>query len=321
MKYQLLRMVTTCGWALLGVILASFSGARASNLTLPETPAAAASLTAEAKPRTSDGFGAEDLPKGWELQNPRSKPDPKAFEHRSMFRSAVGGGLGFPDLIPLEGYFFVGRYFGLRGFYSLPYPFKIRVELPADDISAKNGFKFANPDVNINFQATYGPHYGADALVLPFGGAFYVGLGISHRRIHVEGGAESPLIICKANDPRPCSEQEAVIVTKTQLAVHANVTTQSWMLRTMVGWFWELGDDFYFNTQLGVARPYSVDRDVSVTSNAVTPDNASGEDLSPTLQQVKVEKEAELNGKLIEALEPYDSKTLPLVGFSFGLRF
>ena len=267
------------------------------------------------------GFGARDLPGDWELKNPKRRPDPKGFTPEHFFRTAIGGGLGFPDLFPLEGYVFAGRYLGLRGFYSIPYPFKVRVEMPADDIQAKQGLKFANPDLNINFDASYGPHYGFDFLAFPFGGSFYTGFGVAHRRIHISGGGESPVVICSGNQAKPCSEQDSVVVTKTQLTLQGDVTTQSWMTRAMVGWYWELGEDFYFNTQLGFARPYRVDRDVSITASVTTPNNPSGQDLSPLLKELKAQKEAELEGKAVEAIEPYDSKTLPLIAASLGIRF
>ena len=52
-------------------------------------------------------------------------------------------------------------------------PFNVRVELPADDIAAKQGVKIGYPAATLNFKAHWGPHYGMDALVFPFANAFF----------------------------------------------------------------------------------------------------------------------------------------------------
>ncbi len=269
-------------------------------------------------------------------ENQRSLPDPYGeYEYveskrgrknvRPWYqpRMALGVGLSVPELLPIEGYFFFGKYAGLRLFYTPPMHFNIRVEMPADVVSTKKGVAVANPDFDIRFKATYGAHYGAEAMVFPFAGSFFLASGLSHRRMKLVGDAQSPVLVCSiieaAKDP-PCGDPNASIRTRTELAIHADAETSALLARGAIGGFWNVGSFGYFMVNLGATKPVKVYRDVKVTTDLDTPE-AEDEEVKGALAQVKSEREADLDAKAVKAMRPVDEKLLPIFGIAAGVRF
>jgi hypothetical protein len=237
-------------------------------------------------------------------------------------RAALGIGLNVPELVPVEGWLFFGRYVGLRFFYTPPMPFKIRIEMPSDVISTKNDVAVANPDFTIRMKAVYGAHYGAEALVFPWGGSFFLAGGLSHRRMHLTGEAKSPILVCSlieaAKEP-PCADPEARIETATQLEIKASVETTALLARASVGWFWHVGRTGYFMANAGATKPTHVRRTVHVTTAVDTP--SQDDSISDAVQQVKTERERDLEDKAVVAMRPVDQKALPILGIAAGIRF
>lgn len=238
-------------------------------------------------------------------------------------RSAIGVGLNFPELIPFEGYLFFGRYFGLRLFYTPPLPFNIRVEMPADVISTRRQVGVANPDFTIRLKATYGAHYGAEALVFPFGGSFFIATGVSHRSMRLIGDAKSPILVCSlieaAKEP-PCGDPAARIETQTELEIKADARTTALLTRASVGWFWDVGSWGYLMFNAGVTKPSHIRRNVKVEANLDQPSTVD-EEVSGALAQVKAEREADLAEKAKNEMRPVDQKMLPILGLAAGIRF
>ncbi len=238
-------------------------------------------------------------------------------------RTALGVGLNVPELVPIEGYFFFGKYAGLRLFYAPPMRFNIRVEMPSDVISAKKGVVVANPDFEVRFKATYGAHYGAEAMVFPFAGSFFLSSGLSHRRMKLVGDAHSPVLVCSLIEGAkedPCSDPAASIRTRTELRVHADAETTALLARGAIGGFWNVGSFGYFMVNLGASKPLKVYRDVTVTTELDTPQEEE-EEVKGALAQVKSEREDELNEKAVKAMRPVDEKLLPIFGIAAGVRF
>jgi hypothetical protein len=201
-------------------------------------------------------------------------------------------------------------------------PFGIRVEMPSDVISAKQGLAVANPPFNAAFKGTYGASYGADILVFPFAGSFFVGAGLSERRLKIEGDAESPILACSvieaAKEP-PCGDPNARIETRTRLAIQADLATASMVNSLQAGWFARLGSSAYLTFQFGYAKPWNINRQVSVFASLEAPSSTPSE-ITGALADIRTEKEDEMRTKVLQEITTYDEKGQPILAVSAGIR-
>lgn len=238
-------------------------------------------------------------------------------------KAALGVGANIPELLPIEGFLFFGRFIALRAFYTPPLPINIRVEMPSDVISARGGIAVANPAFTIRGKATYGAHYGLEALVFPFGGSFFLSSGISHRRMRLVANASSPVLVCSAleaqKDP-PCGDGSASIQTRTEIKVDADVETEALLLRAALGGFWHVGNFGYFTANIGATKPTSVKRHAQVSAALTTPESDNPE-ITGALAQIRSEREKDLQDKALGQMRPVDEKILPILGIGAGVRF
>ncbi len=237
-------------------------------------------------------------------------------------RVALGIGLNFPELTPLEAYLMFGRWWGLRFFYTPPLPFNIRIEMPSDVLSSKNGIAVANPDFTIRMKAIYGPQYGAELVGFPVGGSFFVSGGASYRKMEVRGSARSPILVCSAIEAQkepPCPDPKARLTTDTQLQLDADAVTSAVLGRASVGWFWHVGSAGYLTLSGGATKPTRLHRNVKVRATVDSP--GDNDDINGALAAVKHEKEADLEKKAVKEMRPVDEKVLPILGITAGVRF
>jgi hypothetical protein len=256
-------------------------------------------------------------------KNAHSQDDfPKKVRPWYKPRVALGVGLNVPEVLPIESYLFFGRYVALHFFATPVLPLKIRIEMPSDVISTKKGVGVATPDFTIHMKARYGPHYGAEALVFPFGGSFFIGAGASYRKLRLTGSAKTPILICSlieaAKEP-PCGDPNASLRTETELELQADATTSAVLMRGSIGWFWHVGSSAYVMFNGGIVRPTHIRRGVSVTASVDSP--GSDDDVNGALAQVKAEREADLESKALKEIHPFEEKPLPILGLSTGIRF
>jgi hypothetical protein len=289
--------------------------------------------SAFASPNDAGFEDSSDLPASWEVTEKKGYKDQtkKRLKRRKKKsirpwykpRFALGGGLNIPEFVPLSGYMIFGKYFALRGFYAPPMPFKIRVEMPSDVISTKKKIGVANPDFTIRFKAIYGPHYGLEGMVFPFGGSFFVGGGASFRQIDLTGETKSPLYVCSlieaAKDP-PCNDPDKRLTTSTEIELSAEARTTAILARGSAGWMWHMGRVGFFTLYGGYTKPVKVKRYVEVTADLDTPASAD-EDLKGALSEVRVEKEAELREKAMTEITPTTERPIPILGIGIGFRF
>jgi hypothetical protein len=276
------------------------------------------------------GYGKESAKPGFTMppvspkEDLRRKPQVVSGREESWYKPsfALGFGAGFPTLMSIEGYGFVGRYLAVRGFFMPPIPFGIRVELPSDVISAKQGLAVANPPFDVNFKGRYGASYGADMMVFPFAGSFFVGAGLYERRLRLEGNAESGILACSvieaAKEP-PCGNENARIETQTRLVIKADITTSSLVNGLGAGWLVRFWDSAYMTFQFGYAKPWNIDRRVSVSATLDSPSSAPTE-ITGALADIRMEKEDEMRTKVLQEIKNYDEKGQPILGLSFGIR-
>jgi hypothetical protein len=276
------------------------------------------------------GYGKESAKPGFTMPQVSPKEDVRrrsqvvSSREESWYKPsfALGFGAGFPTLLSVEGYGFVGRYLALRGFFMPPIPFGIRVELPSDVISAKQGLAVANPPFDVNFKGRYGSSYGADIMLFPFAGSFFVGAGLSERRLRLEGNADSGILACSvieaAKEP-PCGDKNARIETQTRLAIKADLTTASMVNSLGAGWFVRFWDSAYMTFQFGYAKPWNIDRRVSVSATLDSPSSTPTE-ITGALADIRTEKEDEMRTKVLQEIKNYDEKGQPILGLSFGMR-
>jgi hypothetical protein len=306
--------------ALFGVSLAAPTRALAADVP---------SLKGGEAPGEGDRTGA--IPPSWQVDNHELYPKQKGQRGQKGRRSArewyqpafaLGIGASLPEVLPIEGYAFFGRYFALRLFYTPPIPFNIRVEMPSDVISTKKGIGVANPDFTIRLRAIYGAHYGAEALVFPFAGSFFLSSGVSHRRMRLSGSAKSPILVCSlveaAAEP-PCADPEARIETATEIELKAKAETTALLMRASLGWFWHIGSAGYLSFSAGATKPTRIRSNVEVEANLDTPAEVDP-DIEGALAEVKAEREADLRDKAFKEMRPVEEKMLPIIALSAGIR-
>jgi hypothetical protein len=272
----------------------------------------------------------QGIPPAWRTDDAGEAPEttkrslPKRFSPRPWYlpRVAVGVGLNFPELLPLEMHLTFGKYVGLHMFYTPPLPVNIRVEMPADVLSSKNGIAVANPDFTIRARAVFGPQYGAELLGYPFGGSFFLAAGASYRKMELKGSARSGVLVCsviEAQKEPPCPDPDARLTTDTKLQLDVDAVTSAVLTRASLGWFWHVGSFGYVTLAGGATKPNRINRNVKVTATVDSPGN--DDTVSGALAEVKREKEADLQKKAIKEMRPVDEKVLPILGISAGVRF
>jgi hypothetical protein len=287
------------------------------------------SLKGGEAPGEGDRTGA--IPPSWQVDNKELYPGGKGDRRRGKRRGprpwynptfALGVGANLPEVLPFEGFVFFGKHFGLRLFYTPEIPFNIRVEMPSDVISTKKGVGVANPDFTIRMKAVYGAHYGAEALVFPWGGSFFVAAGASHRAMRLSGSAKSPILVCSliqaAQEP-PCPDPEARIETATELELKADAHTSALLTRASLGWFWHVGGAGYLSFVAGATKPTRIRSSVDVEANLDSP-SSEDPDITGALAEVKTEREADLRDKALKEMRPVEEKVLPIIGLSAGIR-
>jgi hypothetical protein len=254
---------------------------------------------------------------------PREAVEAAARAPSMPYHFAVGPFLNVPEIAGVEGWAFLGRYFGLRAFVTPPIPFKVRVEMPSDVLSTKQQIGIANPDFEVRFRGVYGPNYGLEGMVFPFGGSFYLNVGASHRVMRLSGSTQSAVLICSlleaAKDP-PCADPAARIKTGTELKLRADATVTALLLRAGAGWFWEVGRHAYFTFSGGVTRPTHVTRSLNVHADLEAP-TVDQPEIVGALADVRAEREQDLHDKALREMRPVAEKALPVVGISAGWRF
>ncbi len=270
----------------------------------------------------SGGSGSDDAPR----EAPRRRTS-KRQTSRPWYqpRLALGVGMALPELVPVEGYLMFGKYAALRLFYVPPLPFNIRIEMPSDVVASKTdqNIAVANPDVTIRLKATYGPSYGAEAMVFPFAGSFFLSTGVSHRRMRIVGDARSAILICSlteaAKEP-PCPDPEARLKTGTEIVVKADVETEALLMRGAMGWFWHVGSFGYLSLTLGATRPTAIHSRATAQADLDGP-SSNDPKYSESLQELKREREGDMQQKALKEMRPVEEKTLPILGLAAGVRF
>jgi len=229
------------------------------------------------------------------------------------YQQGVGVGLDIPEIFPVE---YVGwhEYFGWRAFWSAPYDFNVRVEMPDDVISNSKGIEISHDALDFTLKATYGSNYGAEAFVFPFGGSFFTAAGLSYRQFRLRGEVQAPLHIRVQG-----SEYRAT--TKTEFGARADARTEAWLARLQFGWIFRLFDRGYTKISLvGVARPISSHSTVEADAIIDAP-GEENDDVAGALFELKKLKEKEMQAKALQEIKPVESKLMPVIGMTVGLLF
>lgn len=238
----------------------------------------------------------------------------------------MGLGISFPELLPIEAIFTWWKIFALRVFYAPPIPFNIRVNMPGEVVSSyKKILGVAYPPTTVKLKAVYGPHYGVDAMIFPLRGSFFILGGMAFRQISLSGRAKGPILVCTkeaAEKEPPCSGDEGVIKTRTQLVLEANTKSTAYLMRGAVGWLWTLGKSGYLMwTLLGTAVPTNVKRDLDIDASISTITDDVEDDISDALRQIKEEKEEEMKQNALKEMRPVEEKPLLMIGLTGGFQF
>lgn len=236
---------------------------------------------------------------------------------RDQIQYFLGLGANIPDLFPIEGYARFNSFIALRLFYVPTIPFHLRVEMPRDELTSKGGIVVENPDLNIKFDCRYGPQYGAEFVVFPWLGSFYMTAGLSHRQLEMKGGVASNLIL-KSKD------SGTSINTNTDFGIQTDASTSQLVFRTTMGWMWNVwADRGYFNlTLIGITIPKKTHSSINVEATITNPNASDPSGSVPdAITETKAAKEAEMEDKALDAMKPVERLILPIIGLSGGFRF
>lgn len=229
----------------------------------------------------------------------------------------LGLGMNMPEIFPIESYYILNEYVTFRGFFVLPIPFDLNVNLPEGQASSKkSGIAIRNPELDIQFDAVYGPQYGVEALFFPFGDELYLSMGLSYRTLNLDGGFTSNVIIM-------AQATGQAIKTDTEVSLYADATTAQFVTRMNIGWIWKdrtlMGQGFYTNlTLLGLTKPYKAHSQIKINGDVRNPtlkNSAEDEELQAWIQQ----KEKELEQKALKSMRVVEELSLPIIGISFGI--
>ncbi len=237
-------------------------------------------------------------------------------------KAAAGLFTGFPDGRGAEGFLFFGRYLGIRAFYAPKMTIDVRVEMPAEVLSAKQGIAVANPEYTILGDLVTGPNSGAEILYFPFGGSFYLAGGAATRKIALTAHARSPVLICsvlEAQKKDPCSDPTASLKTRIEADIDASLSTSALMLKGGLGWYWHISSFGYLSLGVGAGKPTKIVRESHADANIVVP----GEEdpaINGALLDLKNTREADVEKKAEKAVSPFDQKIMPVVALGIGLR-
>ncbi len=273
--------------------------------------ASAAQAAERTKPRSKPrpDFGYDDSIDVPPASHRPPLPAPDSFD--SGWRFGFGAGINLPDLFPFELWGRMNSWLGGRVFFAPAFAFDVRIELPRDQISSKNGILIENPAMNIHLDGVYGPHYGGEIWAYPWAGTFYVGAGLSYRKLTLEGVAKAPLLITFA---------DLSFETNTKFGVDAFAETEGILARFDCGWMFEMRGWYVHLGPFGIAIPKRLERTVRATGIVDSP-GAEDEELVGALAQFRNEKESELHDKALKEIRPAESMALPIASVSIGIVF
>lgn len=233
----------------------------------------------------------------------------KSKNRRRAF--SIGAGLNFPDIFPIESHWLISRKWAVTGFVVPKIPFNIRVEMPSDQISSKDGVIIEHPAFNVNFKAEYGPQIGIGTKFFPTARSFYLLGGLSYRSLSLDGSVSSSLIL--RTEAAPGFETNSIF------NIFAKSTTTQYVGRFGVGFHWRILNRGYIDLNLvGATLPASSKSNAQVSANVTNP-KAPTQEEGEALKEFKAEKETEMEEKAIKSLDPLDRQVLPLIGLTIGI--
>lgn len=218
----------------------------------------------------------------------------------------------------------------------------IRIEMPADLISTKKNIGVAHPPYTITSKAGSGPGGGIAGVFYPYlsgrdGGGWFIGVGAEQRRFTLAGSTKSPVLICsliEAEKDPPCGDEDAAIVTRTQIVLDANLSTTGFALRGWTGWRWNFGASgsgaftgregttllrrTFVEVALGAERITSPKRKSSVAISLDTP-GLDDPDTATALGLLKDLNAQKSSAKLDQLLRKYDEKLTPVAWAAAGV--
>lgn len=226
-------------------------------------------------------------------------------------RYGFGLGVNLPDLVPFSFRYRQSRFWSLKVFLVPTIPFNIKVEMPEDRISSKNGIVLSHPEYEVNFEANYGPQYGMELIINPFGGNFYLGAGLSFRKLAISGGISSPLSLSVQGS-------DSTISTNSIFSIDAAASTSQYVLRLSTGLHWNLFGGYFINIGIGITKPYKANSSFSSTSAIINPRSPT-QRISDALLEFKNQEDLKMKEKALEAMIPVEKLVLPIIGLEIGI--
>jgi len=234
-------------------------------------------------------------------------------ENKKQRQWALGLGINIPDLFPIEIYWLPSSWISLRAFGVFPLPFKVRVEYGRSVLANQGGLSIENPDLTVDFKGIYGPQYGMETLVRPFEGSFYLGFGMSYRKLSLEGDLLSDLIL---------TSSAGSVETNSVISLRARADAAQFVYRANLGWLWTFWNDrCYINfTLLGLTLPQQASSNVRMQAKILNP-IATVDVRNEIIEEAERRFADDLARQAKESIKPVERLAVPIIGLSGGFSF
>lgn len=254
------------------------------------------------------------------VESPKPPPKVKSKIPR-LYAAAVN--LAFPDLLPLDFFYFPNKQWAVRFYLTPPLLLGAKLLMDADSTTLNSRLKVATPEAEVDLKIRYGPAFGMDALFFPWQGSLYAFGGLSYRRLQVKAQDSEPLYVCFVVAEIPCDQSHSFLTSSSSINVDAEYTSTSIAARAGAGWIWRLPGRLFLNFAAGLTKPIITKRSVSVVVS--TDDTAKAEGADPGvkdgLNNLKSRKESQLEAKAVSIAQQFDQSLLPILSVGLGYSF
>ena len=221
---------------------------------------------------------------------------------------SLGLGLNAPEIIPIEVMVSFNQTLAVKAFYAPSLPFNVRVEYSRGTLTSNESTSIENPDLDIDFSGSYGPHWGVEVAHYPFKGSWYWAAGWSERTVTLSGDVESQLIINSA---------AGSFYSNSIISIKGSAASRQSMLRLTTGWQYQVFNKGFFGIYCGLTAPVGGSSSVKMVANVLNP-SAVEQSSSEVLDQAKQEFEDSLESQSMSDVDKLKELRTPILGISIG---
>ncbi len=248
-----------------------------------------------------NGEASDQLPDGIRL--------PQKSENKGAW--TLGLPLGFPEGIGLDLQYQVHPFWALAGFYHLPTPILVKAQIKSRKLVNRDELVIRSPDIVLPFRVQLGPHAGIGCRIFPFFSPLSFMLALETRILRVDSLVQSHLEI---------QDAETTVLTNTLFQVSASTQTDQRILRSTVGYRWDIeSSSYFFSVFSGIAKPLASRSKIEARVRVLNPEASNPSSVNASnLRDAEIQQERVVHKKLVDELKKIETMSLPILGFSFG---